>query len=120
MNCRSALDSTGVVDVARDERDRRRALRQTKRLATGLLVAAFGVFLIVSALEPTTPGPGTLLRLRGGVDGRRGGGLVRGDLLFRHPLRIPIPHTAIIPACKDDLGRGPGAFVESNFLTPSS
>ena len=38
--------------------------------------------------------------------------------LFRHPLRIPIPHTAIIPARKDDLGRGLGAFVESNFLTP--
>jgi uncharacterized membrane-anchored protein YjiN (DUF445 family) len=37
--------------------------------------------------------------------------------LFRHPLGIPIPHTAIIPNRKDDIGRGLGTFVERNFLT---
>ena len=37
--------------------------------------------------------------------------------LFRHPLRLPIPHTAIIPKRKDDIGRSLGNFVESNFLT---
>jgi uncharacterized membrane-anchored protein YjiN (DUF445 family) len=37
--------------------------------------------------------------------------------LFRHPLRIPIPHTAIIPKRKDQIGRSLGDFVESNFLT---
>ena len=37
--------------------------------------------------------------------------------LFRHPLRIPIPHTAIIPKRKDQLGRSLGDFVESNCLT---
>jgi uncharacterized membrane-anchored protein YjiN (DUF445 family) len=36
--------------------------------------------------------------------------------LFRHPLGLPIPHTAIIPNRKDQLGRGLGTFVQTNFL----
>jgi len=36
--------------------------------------------------------------------------------LFRHPLRLPIPHTALIPRRKDDLGRGLQEFVGENFL----
>lgn len=36
--------------------------------------------------------------------------------LFRHPLGIPIPHTAIIPTRKDEIGRNLGEFVETNFL----
>ncbi len=37
--------------------------------------------------------------------------------LFRHPLGLPIPHTAIIPSKKDELGAGLGQFVEQRFLT---
>ena len=37
--------------------------------------------------------------------------------LFRHPLGIPIPHTAIVPAKKDRVGRTLGAFVQRNFLS---
>ena len=37
--------------------------------------------------------------------------------LFRHPLGLPIPHTAIIPTRKDALGRNLGDFVGSNFLS---
>ncbi|MDA9293153.1 DUF445 domain-containing protein [bacterium] len=37
--------------------------------------------------------------------------------LFRHPLRLPIPHIAIIPKRNDQIGRSLGDFVESNFLT---
>src|SRR5690606_5679550 len=36
---------------------------------------------------------------------------------FRHPLGIPIPHTAIIPKRKDEIGRTLGAFVETEFLS---
>ena len=36
--------------------------------------------------------------------------------LFRHPLGIPIPHTAVIPRGKDAFGRGLGEFVAQNFL----
>ena len=38
--------------------------------------------------------------------------------LFRHPLGLPIPHTAIIPRNKDRIGAGLGRFVETNFLAP--
>ena len=38
--------------------------------------------------------------------------------LFRHPLNIPIPHTAIIPQRKDRIGRTLGNFVQNNFLSP--
>ena len=37
--------------------------------------------------------------------------------LFRHPLGIPIPHTAIIPNRKDQIGHALGTFVQTNFLT---
>src|SRR6478672_5338934 len=38
--------------------------------------------------------------------------------LFKHPLGIPIPHTAIIPRKKDQLGDALGTFVRENFLSP--
>ena len=37
--------------------------------------------------------------------------------LFRRPLGLPIPHTAIIPTRKDQLGAGLGDFVGTNFLS---
>ncbi len=37
--------------------------------------------------------------------------------LFRHPLGLPIPHTAIVKKRKNDIGKGLGDFVQSNFLT---
>ncbi len=37
--------------------------------------------------------------------------------LFRHPLRLPIPHTAIIQKQKDKIGRSLGRFVKQHFLT---
>jgi uncharacterized membrane-anchored protein YjiN (DUF445 family) len=39
--------------------------------------------------------------------------------LFRHPLGLPIPHTAIIPANKDRIGESLAAFLKDNFLTPA-
>jgi uncharacterized membrane-anchored protein YjiN (DUF445 family) len=51
-----------------------------------------------------------------GRHGRRPGRLVRGDRAVSSPLGIPIPHTAIIPHRKDEIGRTLGEFVETNFL----
>src|SRR3546814_4538559 len=39
--------------------------------------------------------------------------------LFRHPLGLPIPHTAIIPRNKYRIGDSLATFLQSNFLTPS-
>jgi uncharacterized membrane-anchored protein YjiN (DUF445 family) len=38
--------------------------------------------------------------------------------LFRHPLGLPIPHTAIIPRNKDRIGAALGRFISHNFLEP--
>jgi uncharacterized membrane-anchored protein YjiN (DUF445 family) len=38
--------------------------------------------------------------------------------LFRHPMGIPIPHTAIIPKSKDRIGDALASFLKDNFLTP--
>jgi len=38
--------------------------------------------------------------------------------LFRHPMGIPIPHTAIIPTRKDELGDSMARFIDDHFLDP--
>jgi uncharacterized membrane-anchored protein YjiN (DUF445 family) len=38
--------------------------------------------------------------------------------LFRHPLGIPIPHTAIVPRHKKRIGEALGQFISLNFLAP--
>ena len=38
--------------------------------------------------------------------------------IFRHPLGMPVPHTALIPKGKDAIGRGLGEFIQGNFLAP--
>jgi hypothetical protein len=57
--------------------------------------------------------------LREGVresgDGRRPRRLVRGDALFRHPLGLPIPHTAIIPRNKDRIGEALARLPAGKF-----
>jgi uncharacterized membrane-anchored protein YjiN (DUF445 family) len=40
--------------------------------------------------------------------------------LFRHPLGLPLPHTAIIPRNKDRIADSMGAFIETYFLTPQN
>jgi len=88
-----------------------------KRLATGLLCAMTVVFLVTRALEARHPWIGYL---RATAEAAMVGALADWfavTALFRHPLGIPIPHTAIIPTRKDDIGRGLGDFVQGNFLS---
>ena len=67
------------------------------------------------------PEPGfTTLLIQSGAEAGMVGGLADWfavTALFRHPLGLPIPHTAIIPSNKDRIGRTLGRFVERNFLT---
>jgi uncharacterized membrane-anchored protein YjiN (DUF445 family) len=96
----------------------RRALLRNRLLATGLLVLAAAAFFATRF----APEPGFwLLLLRAGSEAAVVGGLADWfavSALFRHPLGLPIPHTAIIPRSKDRIGEGLGAFVERNFLAP--
>src|ERR671917_232623 len=67
------------------------------------------------APRPTAPLAGSLHDPQPARDLPRMNRLVTA--LFRHPLGLPIPHTAIIPRKKDQIGASLGTFVEENFLT---
>jgi uncharacterized membrane-anchored protein YjiN (DUF445 family) len=97
------------------------ALRQVqldsmKRRATGFLAVAGVVFVIARYFEATYPWIGYI---RATAEASLVGGLADWfavTALFRHPLGLPIPHTAIIQTRKDRIGRTIGNFVQSHFL----
>ena len=92
-------------------------LAKMKRRATGLLVVAVVVYLVSRGLENDNHAWGYV---RAASEAAMIGGLADWfavTALFRHPLRLPIPHTAIIPTRKDAIGASLGTFVEDNFLS---
>lgn len=98
-----------------DEADERRRenLRRMKLFATGLLVLAAVVYAL------TTGSDGWLGFVNAAAEAAMVGALADWfavTALFRHPLGIPVPHTAIIPTRKDALGRSLQEFVTQNFL----
>lgn len=102
------------------EAERRRALRNHKAFVTGLLVVAAIIFLACSWWQ-SQPGdtPAWVGYVRAAAEAGMIGGLADWfavTALFRHPLRIPIPHTALIPKKKDQLGQALSGFVGENFL----
>ncbi len=103
-----------------DDPARARDLQQMKRLATGLFGVAAVVFLVCVLLgEETGAWVGYV---RATAEASMVGALADWfavTALFRHPMRLPIPHTAIIPRKKDQIGASLGTFVQENFLTPA-
>lgn len=100
-----------------DEALKRSRLEQMKRRATGLLVLMTGVFIVSRLLEPAHP---WIAYVRATAEAAMVGGVADWfaiTALFRHPLGIRIPHTAIIPQRKDRIGRSLGNFVQNNFLS---
>lgn len=98
--------------------ERQRQLRVMKRRATGLLVAMTLVYL---ALALGTEGGAALEYAEAGAAAAMVGGLADWfavTALFRHPLGLPIPHTAVIAERKDQFGETLGDFVQENFLSP--
>jgi uncharacterized membrane-anchored protein YjiN (DUF445 family) len=106
-----------MQDITNPE-ERQRSLDRMKRRATGLLVLMGGIFVATSFLEGQHLWVGYV---RATAEASLVGGIADWfaiTALFRHPLNIPIPHTAIIPARKDRIGRSLGNFVQNNFLSP--
>jgi len=100
------------------EDQQRQALRRNRMFATGLLIAVALVFL--GTLLVPEPGFWTRL-LRATAEAGVAGALADWfavTAVFRRPLGLPIPHTAIVPRSKDRIGAGLGRFVETHFLTP--
>ncbi|MFD4958501.1 DUF445 domain-containing protein [Microbacterium sp. NPDC058389] len=98
------------------DQERRRALRHMKAVALGALLFMAALFAVSFAFQQEVP---ALAYLRAAGEGGMVGALADWfavTALFRHPLGIPIPHTAIIPSRKDEIGRTLGEFVETEFL----
>ena len=88
-------------------------------VATGLLLAMAAIYVAARLGEHRSPQLGYL---RAFAEAAMVGGLADWfavTALFRHPLGLPIPHTAIIPRNKDRIGDSLASFLRQNFLTPS-
>ncbi|WP_436849994.1 DUF445 domain-containing protein [Streptomyces monashensis] len=101
------------------DEERRRGVRRMKLTATGLLLFVALVYVLAKLATHEGAGPWA-----GYVAAAAEAGMVGAladwfavTALFRHPLGLPIPHTAIIPTKKDQLGVSLGEFVGENFLS---
>ncbi|MFJ3716843.1 DUF445 domain-containing protein [Streptomyces sp. NPDC090057] len=101
------------------DEERRRGVRRMKLTATGLLLFVALVYVLARLATHQGAGPWA-----GYVAAAAEAGMVGAladwfavTALFRHPLGLPIPHTAIIPTKKDQLGVSLGEFVGENFLS---
>jgi uncharacterized membrane-anchored protein YjiN (DUF445 family) len=109
----------GVGLLVEADRRRRSELRRMKGSAAGLLLVAAVGYVLARHWE-THGGPAVAGYLRATAEAGMVGGLADWfavTALFRRPLGLPIPHTALIPTRKDALGRSLGEFVGVNFLS---
>ncbi|GAA4733238.1 DUF445 domain-containing protein [Nocardioides endophyticus] len=99
-------------DSGADER-RRRGLRRMRTVAVSLLVLAAVVYVATLGQD------GFWGFVNAGAEASMVGAIADWfavTALFKHPLGLPIPHTALIPKRKDELGRSLEEFVGENFL----
>jgi uncharacterized membrane-anchored protein YjiN (DUF445 family) len=110
----------GTVELTSNEQAKQRGLRQMKAVALAFLLGAAVVYLVARLYQGSQ---GTAAPWVGYVAAMAEASMVGAladwfavTALFRHPLGLPIPHTAIIPRKKDALGENLGDFVGANFL----
>ncbi len=102
--------------MANTDDDLRRALARHRAFATFLLVVMGGLVVLAYHLPPSFGADLLAASAKAGVVG----GLADWfavTALFRHPLGLPIPHTAIIPRQKERLGQGLGRFIANHVFT---
>ncbi|MFV0495935.1 DUF445 domain-containing protein [Mycobacterium sp.] len=115
----SLAESFAGADPAADAQ-RRTALRRMKAVALGFLLGATVAFLFCRWAQAHLDAPAWVGYAGAAAEAGMVGALADWfavTALFKHPLGIPIPHTAIIERKKDQLGEGLGTFVRENFLS---
>ena len=101
-----------------EEAEKLAALRRTKAMATGALCLCVAVFALAKYFEARWP---WLSFVAAFAEAATIGGIADWYAvvaLFRRPLGLPIPHTAIIPANQNRIADNLGRFIEVNFLAP--
>jgi uncharacterized membrane-anchored protein YjiN (DUF445 family) len=99
------------------EADRRRRLTVMRRWATGTLIAVSSVWFVLLLAHPTGE---WAHYARAALEASMVGALADWfavTALFRHPLGIPIPHTAIVVERKEQFGQTLATFFRENFLS---
>ena len=93
-----------------------RRLARMRWIATGLLLGMAALFVAASLLIPRYPWLGLVQAFaEAGLIGALADWFAV-TALFRHPLGLPIPHTAIVPTRKDEIGRLLADFIRDHFL----
>jgi uncharacterized membrane-anchored protein YjiN (DUF445 family) len=108
----------GYSDVFKTQAERRVELRRMRTIATMLLVLMALIYLAMRRAPPSWAWAPYL-----GAFAEAGMVGACADwfavvALFRHPLGLPIPHTAVVPENKRRIGAAMGRFLTNNFLAP--
>ncbi len=106
-----------MAAVSRGDLARRAGLRRMRLVATSLLVLAAAIFLL------TLDRGGFWGYVHAAAEAAMVGAIADWfavTALFRHPLGIPIPHTALVPRRKDALAASLEQFMSEHFLTPQA
>ncbi|WP_193071040.1 DUF445 domain-containing protein [Brevibacterium sp. FME37] len=106
----------GPSELTPEDQERARGLRKMRTLALSLLILATLIFLITHIFTDNTGVWGFVSRASEAAMIGAIADWFAVTALFRHPLGLHIPHTAIIPRKKDTLGASMSAFVAANFL----
>jgi len=110
-------DQSGRPAEGELDAERTRGLRRMKVVATAMFLTVTAIYVIARVTGDDT---GVNGYVRAFAEAAMVGALADWfavTALFRRPLGLPIPHTAIIPHRKDQIGRSLGEFVQGEFLT---
>ncbi|MFH8895924.1 DUF445 domain-containing protein [Streptomyces coeruleorubidus] len=116
---RGAVTNRAMTTFSPADEEKQRGVRRMKLTATGLLLFVAVVYILAKWAQNSGAGPWAAYVAAAAEAGMVGAlaDWFAVTALFRHPLGIPIPHTAIIPTKKDQLGVSLGEFVGENFLS---
>lgn len=114
----AATAAAGWGEPAANDALRAARLAQAKRLATGVLAGCALLFIVARVLQPEFPAFGYLAAFAEAAIIGALADWYAVVVLFRHPLGIRLPHTAIIPANQDRIADNLGEFIETHLLAP--
>ena len=108
----------GYSDVFKTQAERRAELRRMRTIATMLLVLMAAIYLAMRRAPPSWVwAPYLAAFAEAGTVGACADWFAV-VALFRRPLGLPIPHTAVVPENKRRIGAAMGRFITNNFLSP--
>ena len=108
-----------MMPTPSNEAERRRVLHRHKVAVTSLLALMAVIFIACSWAQSRGNGAAWIGYVRAAAEAGMVGGLADWfavTALFKYPMGIPIPHTAIIPNKKDQVAGVLSDFVSENFL----